>query len=241
MENEATTTPAEETPEESQVEVTQDDTPNDQTNEAPVEVTTETEGEATTEQPVEPATEEDEILNYQPEPYQPQAIDFSKLPTDSEGNVLPEAFTQAMLQRDQQVVEAARQQARQEMLEMRHEEKLWEQATKEYPILQQDKKLRDTVHMIRAGHIVNGKTATPLQAARQINDLLQTARQSGEKQAKESVKIQQSARLETASTQSSGDNSGELMNRIASNNPAEAKAARQALLRSWIDNDKIKL
>lgn len=184
--------------------------------------------------------EEDEPL-YQPRQYQPEPLDFSKLPTDENGNVDPNAFAQALQQRDQNLLQAAQQQMQDQFVQMRQEETLWQKAEKAYPEIAQNPELRALVQNTRYGIIAGGKNASPLEAAKQIFKHTQAAKQQGQAQAKESVRMQRSAALESSSTQASPkSNTSGLMDKISSSNRAEAESARQALLESWLNDGTLK-
>jgi hypothetical protein len=223
----------------------ENDTPNDDTNEAaevtdtPAE-TTETSETTVPELPTED-DEDDAIINYQPQEYQPQMIDFNQLPQDEQGNVDPNAFAQALLSMQQQTLNQARAQARDEMMQVRQEEKLWQRAEKEFPQIAKNREMRQLVQNMRYGVIASGKNATPLEAARQIFKHIGSAQAAGQTQAKQSVQVQRSAALETSSTQSAPrSNSADLMSKISSSNRAESEAARQALLTQWIEDGTVK-
>lgn len=235
MENEETTADVTE----QEVDTQDEQTTNDDTNEA-VEDSTETQEEA-------PAgdTDDDEEEEQQPQQryqtQQPQMIDFSRLPTNDQGEIDPNAFSQAMAQMQQQTIMQAREQARAEMMELRQEETMWQKAEKAYPQIATNPELRNLVQNTRYGIIASGKNASPLQAARQIFKHLGTARQEGQTQAKESVRIQRSGQLETSSTKAAPKSpSSDLMGKITSRNRVEAEGARQALLQQWIADGTIK-
>lgn len=235
--DETTTPEIEEVVETESVEET-NDTTNDDTNEAVEAQPSETPAPDSEGTP----DDEDEEVNYQPQTFTPQPIDFSQLPADDNGNVDPNAFAQALAQREQQILAAANQQMQDQFMQMRQEERLWQKAEKAYPEISQNKELRTLVQQTRYGIIATGKNASPLEAAKQIFKHTQAAQQQGRTQAKESVRIQQSAALETSSIQTNPNTTkADVMSRISSSNKRDAEEARQALYEQWIADGTIKI
>lgn len=231
------TTPEVTETEEVEVAPETNETTNDDTNEVAEAAPSETTVPDSEDEP-----DDGDETPYQPKQFQPQPIDFSQLPTDEAGNVDPNAFAQVLAQRDQQLLAAANQQMQEQFVQMRQEERLWGKAEKAYPEISTNKELRQLVQQTRYGIIASGKNASPLEAAKQIFKHTQAARQAGQTQAKESVRIQQSAGLETSSVQTNtSPGTGDLMSRIGSTDKRDAESARQALYQKWISDGTIKM
>jgi len=240
VENEETTPEVEEVVETPETEEINEPT-NDDNNEA-VEEVTPAEAPAPDSGGTTEDEDDEEDVPYQPKQFQPEPIDFTKLPADENGNVDPNAFAQALQQRDAQLLAAANQQMQDQFMQMRQEERLWSKAEKAYPEISQNKELRQLVQQTRYGIIASGKNASPLEAAKQIFKHTQAAQQAGRTQAKESVRIQQSAGLETSSVQTNTKTgSGDLMNRIGSTDKRDAESARKNLYEKRILDGTIKI
>lgn len=187
------------------------------------------------EQPSTPEPVEDEEPVYQ---YQSSEIDLDSLPRDPENPeyVDPQAYAQALQQQ-------AREAARQEFMEQRQEERLWEKAQDAYPELKTNKELRDLVHNSRMGEIVNGKNPTPKAVADRLFKYLNVAKADGAKQAQSNVAVQESARLETSSTRSNENavDRSSLVQKVSSYNSAERDSAIDTLLKDMFDKGDLKL
>lgn len=150
------------------------------------------------------ADEEEELFNFTPEPISPVApFDISQLPTDADGNVLPDAFQAALAQHiDSQSGAKARAETNQLRMEMQYERE-WDKAVSKYPELRSDKELQSVVRdQWMAGVLLNdGKGyQSPEKVASRIQKLRGAAKAEGIESAKKTVQVQSTAHLETSET-----------------------------------------
>lgn len=227
-----------------QTQVEENDVTNEETNvtEEPVEeAEVQEQPEVSEPEPVQEVEEEEEIPEVPETPqFQPQQIDFSKLPTDAEGNVDPQAFAQALVDMQNNVLAQAQAAARAEFAQARAEDTLLKQAEKKFPEIAKNPELRQLVQSTRYGLIATGKNATPAMAAAQIFKHIQRATQETQANTKQSVTVQRSAQLETSSVRSASTSSTKNLAQVArSGGREEAEAARLALLEKWIEDGVI--
>lgn len=135
----------------------------------------------------------------------------------------------------------AREEAFQAFNEIRAEERAWEDAYKDYSDLRTDTESRDLVQAVRDSAILRGEYLSPKQAADRLFNKFKAAKEEGVRQTQESVRVQQAAHLETSAIQGDpgADNTRDLYSRIDKPG-AEGSDARQALIKQWMKDGKIK-
>lgn len=221
------------------------DEPTNQTVTAPAEPTTpvETPVEAPVDTPA-PVEEEDDPIQYE-STHVPQ-LDFSQLPVDENNLIDPNVLAQSINQQMAATVQSAAAAARNEVLEQRTEEKLWDKAYDSHPELKTNKDLRNLVHQARIGEATDllartkdpqsVKLPTPAQIADKLFKQIGQAKTDGMKQATENVKVQSSAYVETGGTKTNdaSDQRQQLIQNF--NNPKREVAikARNDYLKSML-------
>lgn len=210
------------------------------------EVSTEEEPAAETTETPEEEVEEDYSAQVQPPQPIPQ-LDASRF-VDENGYVDVKAMADAFNQSLSQVQLTASSAAQRELNAQRIEERQWNQATERFPQLKTDRTLRDIVQNARIGKttelyqragndpqaLAAIRIPTPAQIASDLFKRLGDAKSQGVKAATENVSIQQTARLETASTPGDVTNTNkkaELFSQIRDTDPIKAKNAQIGLLK----------
>lgn len=213
------------------------DAPQDESQDAPTE---QQQDAPVAPQPAvaEPEDEDDEPTLALPTVSPVPSLDLSKLPTDDEGNVTTEALQQAFQQYGQSLMDVTRQQAQQQYAEQLAETRAWDKATSKYPEIAKDPELHQMVQNIRIGELANSNGQTwlsPAAAADRLFKRFGTAKADGMRQATESVKVQQSAFVESgASRPVQVSKLQDNFSKIADRDPAVANKAQNDLLKELL-------
>lgn len=216
----------------------QNETPVEETQ-APVEETEAPETEAV-QVPQEPETEsqaeevsEPSQTNSEPEPSEEEPSYSYELPyqqpqielqPDEDGTVNPNDLLSAIDQRMDEKLKFQQQ-----------EQRAWRQVEQKYPQISESKDLRDMLHNIRVGNVVQGGEADLVKIADNMFGQLGAAKSQGRADASVSRKVQKAASLETATANSGEPKSSQALDRIASGD----NAAAESLLSEWISEGKI--
>lgn len=183
----------------------------------------------TPEVPVQEAEVEDEYVPTELPDIAP--FDVSQLEVDENGQVDSQSFNQAVNQKIQEAIAVSTQTIRLELQEKQE----WDKAIAAYPELKSDSNLRNLVHQLRAGSVIesNGqKYLSPKQAADRLMKIRGQAVAEGVKQAQTNTRIQESAYLETSATSTSPETSrrSNIKAQLNSGSYKEREDARKALL-----------
>lgn len=189
----------------------------------------------------------DDDFSYQYEPSQPDvpSLDFANLPTNEDGTVDADAFQEAINNYGKQVFEAASQHAGQQSAQtyqlMRAEEKAWDKIQEDYPEVSQSKKLKRIIHNQRNADIMDGGRGDLRQAAKEVMEEFRGAKSQGKTEAQESIKVQQSAHLESSGVTSSNKTNKrkELYSQAINSRGRDRDEARQQLLKDMISKGDI--
>ena len=212
-------------------------------------------------QPVQPPVPQ-QTQTQIPQTQQPAplpALDPSQF-TDQYGNVDVAKFTQAIRQRDEQLVnqvttnitsrlagdlgnvqtrimQEARQEATRQIMAAETEKRGWERTFAKYPQVRDNKELRDQIHKMRLGEVaVTGKPVSPMKIADRFFSHISAARNDGVKQATQTIKVQETAHLETAANTASdkGLKTQQSWDNVGSRNRQTSERARTDILKSWL-------
>lgn len=119
-------------------------------------------------------------------------------------------------------------------------EKAWADAEAAYPELKEDKSLRDMVYAVHADTVQQGKKyLSPKAAAEKLLSIREKGKTEGIQAANESVRIQESAQLETGNQSAAPTVDSNLQERLNSSDPQVAEKARQEHLAKLIKSGKI--
>lgn len=176
-----------------------------------------------------PEIEEEEYIPTEVPELQP--FDISQY-AQEDGTLDVNAVNQGIGQAVQQAIQISTSQMRLEM----EEKNEWDKAINAYPELKSDTNLRNMVHQLRAGSVLenNGKGyLSPKQAADRLMKIRGAAVQEGVKQAQTHTRVQESAVLETSDTTADPGATRRMQakQQLNSNNYKERQAAKDMLLK----------
>ncbi len=148
-----------------------------------------------------------------------------QIPASEDGTVDPYQLMAAMEQRFDEKLRFQRQ-----------EESMWKKVEKKYPDVRSDKQTREILLSMRIANAVQGRETNMMKLADQLYGRTKDARSQGRAEANVSKKVQKAASLESATSNTGGnEKSDDRMDRIASGD----KGAANDLLSQWLEEGKI--
>lgn len=176
-------------------------------------------------------------------PQQPDPLEsLQQLPRNEDGTTDADAFSQWWKQQQQQTVEQSRQVAAQEFARLRQGEREWKRVEKQFPEVAKNTSLRKAIHKQRIGDIASGGKGDIVAAAREVMDLMRGTERTAKTRAKETIRVQRSAQLDSASNtpaQSNNARKAATETLYTSRNKTEREAAAESLLRDMLEKGEI--